>query len=852
MTLNLNGKWNLASADGHVSGISIQLPGDIHSALIDANQIPDPYYAENELAVQWVGKTDWVLEKTFEIKPGFLKGRQLLTLESADTFVRVILNGKEAGFCDNYFKRWRFDITETLKAGENTIKLVFESAEKHAEELAAKHPYIVPDSKAPVYSPHRNFVRKIQCHGGWDWGPCIMASGIYGGIRIEQTADCFIDYLECTSAPAKKSSDWLCELAVTCTAIKDCKKTFILKITKETETKPAAEETFTVPLKKGENSFTKTLCVKEPELWNPAFCSTQDTAAIHTESLEKPKENILYNAEVKTAGQQLCKKTAFRTLKVVSKNDKDGKSLYFEVNGRPVFAKGSNWIPCDALPSRQTKAKYERLLSDLVAANQNCVRVWGGGQYETDYFYELCDRKGILVWQDCMFSCSLYPATEEFLASVKDEITHQIKRLQSHPSIAIWCGNNEVLGAITWYDESRTNRDLYLIGYDRLNEGVLGKTIKELDGTRTWWPSSPSAGPNDFADNWHSDGKGDMHYWSVWHEGKPFEAYYDIKPRFVSEFGYQSFPSLEGVKRYADGSQLNLTSPVMEHHQKNNRGNSIIIENFSRYFRFPEGFANMLYLSQVQQALAIKTAVDYWRSLRPLCMGAIIWQLNDVWPVASWSSIEYSGKWKLLHYAAKDFFAPINVALFKKDGRIFVYAHNDTDKPYNADILLQNIDFRGIELKHFAASITIEKDTSVKVFDFPASDFEAKSFLYATINDGHATSFFIEEPKKAPLEKPEITASVRTINANTENKAMQFEIELSAKRPAFYVSIEAVNISGLFDRNFLTLLPGKKETLCFTLRDEVTEKGCVKKAHAISQSTLQRSLRITSLRDTYK
>lgn len=850
MTLDLSGKWNLSSVDGNISGININLPGDIHSALIDADLIADPYYARNELEIQWVGKTDWILEKTFIINPNLLKGKQFLSLESADTFIRIFLNGEETGFCDNYFKKWRFDITESLKTGENAIKLVFESAERHAMELAQRHPYPVPDSKAPVFSPDRNFVRKIQCHGGWDWGPCIMVSGIYGSIRIEQTSDCLIDYLECNSEPVSKSRNWLSEFTVTCLTIKDCKKTFTLKIIKETETTPVAEETFTVQLKKGENRFTRTLNIKEPEIWNPAFCSTEDTYAIHTDSLEKAKENILYNAEVKTQGQQLCKKIAFRTLKVVSKNDKDGKSLYFEVNGRPIFAKGSNWIPCDALPSRQTKAKYERLLSDLIAANQNCIRVWGGGQYETDYFYELCDRKGILVWQDCMFACSLYPATDEFCRSVKDEITHQVKRLQSHPSIAIWCGNNEVLGAFNWYEESKTNRDLYIIDYDRLNEGILGKTIKELDGKRSWWPSSPSAGPNDFADNWHQDGKGDMHYWSVWHEGKAFEAYYDIKPRFVSEFGYQSFPSLEGVKDYADDSQLNLTSPVMEHHQKNKRGNSIIIENFSRYFRFPEGFYNMLYLSQVQQALAIKTAVDYWRSLHPLCMGSIIWQLNDVWPVASWASIEYSGKWKLLHYAAKDFFAPINTALFTKDGKVFVYAHNDTEKPYKAEIILQNIDFKGIEVKRFKAGIIIEKDSSYKVFEFPLSDFNSDTFLYASINGRHETSLFLEAPKAAPLEKPEIKALVHPLDG--DSKASKFEIELTARKPAFFVSLEAPGFSGLFNRNLITLLPGKIEIIRFELRDEITEKGEIKKMRKTSAVSLQRALRITSLRDTYR
>ncbi len=318
----------------------------------------------------------------------------------------------------------------------------------------------------------------------------------------------------------------------------------------------------------------------------------------------------------------------------------------------------------------------------------NMVRVWGGGHYENDIFYDLCDQLGILVWQDCMFSCSLYPATSWFLKSVKDEITYQVKRLKDHPSLALWCGNNEDVGALTWFESSRRERDKYLIDYDRLNEGIIGKTIKELDPLRKWWSSSPSAGESDYSDCWHDDSKGDMHYWSVWHEGKPFEAYKEIIPRFCSEFGFQSFPSLplltkvithDGTKN-VDSGEFNLSSSVMEHHQRNDRGNTIILSTMLRYFHLPSSFAHQIYISQIQQSFAMQTAIEYWRSNRPRCMGTLFWQLQDNWPVASWSSIEYGGKWKALQYEAKRFYNPLLLTFQKQDEEIALIGVNDNTK----------------------------------------------------------------------------------------------------------------------------------------------------------------------------
>ncbi len=846
----LDGTWQLrpchpekvaeytdAFSDG--KSIPATLPGDIHSAMIKAGVLNDPYFGMNELDIQWVGQQDWVLSKEINVKKDFLSGQQFITMEYADTYFKLKINGIEVGSGNNMFRRWRFDISGFLSEGSNTFELVFESAERHALEIAAKLPYPIPFSEYPVFSPHRNLVRKTQCHAGWDWGPCIMAFGVYESIALEQVTKGFIDYVN--TRYEQDGDDWHVEVTTTFFAVTDS----IITVSVMIDGPDIATVIKGTPVNVtvGENIIQHTLTVKEPKLWWPAGCSPEDDANIASTGNACARENTLYNLTVTAGNSTSKKKIGFRTLDVIAKNDEHGKSMYFMVNDRPVFAKGANWIPCDALPSRQTAQKYEKLLRDMVAANMNTVRVWGGGQYEKDIFYELCDKLGIIVWQDCMFACSLYPSTPSFLKNVRSEIRHQVRRLKDHPSIGLWCGNNEDVGALTWYPESRQNRDRYLIDYDRLNEGVLADEIKQFDPDRTWWPSSPSAGPNDYSDNWHCDGRGDMHYWSVWHEKKSFDAYLEIKPRFVSEFGYESFPSMEGVLSYAQKDQLNLTSPVIEFHQRSPGGNSIILENFSRYFRFPEGLKNMLYLSQVQQALAIKTAVEYWRSLRPVCMGSIIWQLNDVWPVASWSSIEYSGKWKLLHYAAKKFFAPVTTVTYKKDGVISVWALNDTRQDLESEIRISCLGFDGekckddICLKPKLKADTASKVTEIKEDDLPLSP--SKCFLLVTMKYGEDVFtydvFFTDLPKQCELLEPEIEFSTKQLEVGT------FEVTLECKKPAFYATLNSGRIQGTFSDNMFALVPGQKHTVTFKAQNE-----------KITLEKFAKALSVTSLRDTYK
>ena len=819
-TLSLAGTWDL-KAEGNIYNTDMGLkpsptvtfPGDIQSAILKANPDFDPYYRDNELKFQVPGQTYWTCTRNFYVAKKMLSNHQFIELDGIDTFADIYINNVLVGHTENFFRLWRFDVTGILHEGENKIQIKFTPSEAIAIEEAKKIPYPIPCSIYDVTSPHRNLVRKTQCQAGWDWGPCIMAMGIYNSIKIIQTKTGFIDYIQTKTVPLKKN-EWQVEVTTHINSLKEGSVPVSISIEGEKLNPVVSKSNF--KLSKGENIIKQTIVVKNPDLWWPAGCRPEDDAAILKTGNPTFNQNTLYDITVNVAEISKTQKLGFRTLEVVSEEDEHGKSLYFKVNDRPIFSKGSNWIPCDALPSRQTPEKYKYLLESLVKANQNTIRVWGGGFYEKDIFYYLCDLYGILIWQDCMFACSTYPATPDFLSNVRAEIKHQVRRLSHHPSLAIWCGNNENLGAITWYDESKNNRDRYLLDYDHLNEGVVGDEIRKNDPDRAWWPSSPSAGPNDFSDNWHADGRGDMHYWSVWHEKKPFEAYYSIKPRFVSEFGYQSLPSMSEIKTFADKEDLNITSPIMEFHQRSPGGNPIIFENFSRYFRVPSTFESMVYLSQVQQAIAIQTAVQYWRSLRPICMGATVWQINDVWPIASWSSIDYSGKWKLLHYNEKKFFSPVFLSAFVKDSLFQAYVLNDTRKELNVKITISTLNFKGKKVKDDVEIIqTIAPDSSTLVYELPIEKPISDSFIHATMEYGESkteTTVFTSFQKKCYLEDPEIKYQISEVTRNPGS----YRIKLTAKKPAFYASLDQQGIPGIFSDNMFTLLPNETKTLIFT------------------------------------
>lgn len=811
--IRLDGKWTLSNSKRRIS-VPAAIPGDTHSALLASKHIRHPYWAKNELDAQWIGQEDWIYERTFQVPSSLLRETSVfLNVESLDTIAVISINGKRVAQTNNMFVRYRFEVKSLLKPGKNQIRIEIRSAEKEALREASKIPYPIPHNQFPIQSQHRNLIRKVQCHSGWDWGPCLMASGIYGDIYLGAESVARIEHL----AVNQKHSRSGVEVEVSCevSSPRGGKTDFEVKLDGQTILSRAT-------LQPGGNLLKTKVRIRSPKLWWPNGCG---------------KAN-LYRLQVRVGGDSLEKRIGLRTIEVRNVENSHGLSLTFVVNGVPVFCKGANWIPSDALPSRQTPAVLEDLLESAVQANMNMLRIWGGGQYESETFYDLCDEKGLLVWQEFMFSCSLYPATEAFLKNVRQEAEYQVRRLQHRACVALWCGNNEDVGALNWYEVSRKNRDRYLVDYDRLNEGVLGNTVRSLDPSRLFWPSSPCAGPGDYSDCWHDDSRGDMHFWSVWHEGKPFEDYLKIKPRFCSEFGYQSFPSLESIRSYAPRDQWNVTSPVMEHHQRNPGGNARITENFARYFRLPEGFENFVFLSQFQQALAIKIAVEHFRRLRPVCMGALYWQLNDLWPVCSWGSLDYGGKWKALHYQAKRFFAPLLVSIVETEEFVEIWASSDLVKNAPGTVTVRAMDFSGKTLKADKFPATLPKLASKCLKRYRIAEIAPqrdKVFLYVELKSGAAISrndHFFSKYKECELASSTVKIQVRS-------KKEGYEVALSANHPVFGLNLEARGIKGEFDDNSFTLLPGQPRKLFFSPKEK-TDPGRFKK-----------SLNVFHLRKTY-
>jgi len=794
MTLSLAGPWTLHSALGEAIGPAA-IPGDIHSALLAAGRISDPLIRRNEADIQWVGSAEWELRRRFTIDPAATSGKwAVLDLDFVDTFATVTVNGFLVGTCGSAFLRYRFDVTDVLRAGENDIAIRFRPAEAEGHARAERQPFPIPWSVSNNRIADLNMIRKPQCHAGWDWGPCIMVAGIYGEPRLRFFDNARIEHAVIRQAHAadgavKVTAD--IELAASRAAIVPVSFTLGQEIV-SAEVEVTREQG-------GRASLA--IDLHRPELWWPAGQGKQ----------------VLHDATIAIPGDTVTRRVGLRRIELVAEPDEAGVSMFFRVNGRDIFAKGANWIPADALPSRITPERIRRLLAEAAAANMNMIRVWGGGFYEFDAFYDACDELGLLVWQDMMFACSQYPSTPDFLAEVDAEIRYQVKRLASHACVALWCGDNEIIGSLNWFEISRRNRDRYLVNYDRFNR-VIEAAVLDNDRERRFWPSSPSAGALDYGDAWHNDAKGDMHFWSVWHEGRDFEHYYDVKPRFCSEFGFQSFPTMTAIRRFAEPAQWNVTSPVMEFHQRDKAGNGKILETMTRYFRMASGFETFVYLSQLQQALAIETAVRYWRSLKPHSMGALYWQLNDVWPAVSWSSLDYYLAWKTLHYHARRFFAPVALAARIDGNRLVVSGLNDLPETIGLVVRLQKIALDGRVLAEDSAEAEIPPDRAVEMSRFAAEAGDEHFYVVDARRRGEfaydpALRVLILPDKPKRFDFPLATIAVEPVPRRPGAFA------LSSDRPALYVKPEAPGFNGAFDDASFLLLPGEKRMVAFRSHD---------------------------------
>ena len=601
--LDLSGMWKLSTPSA-TNVWDCAIPGDNASALLDAGFLRDPFWKKQEDCVQWLGNCDWSFSREFDAADLPRDGKRvILEFDSIDTVADVVLNGKTVGAVENEFRQWRFDVTDLVKDRGNLLEVRVKAPRREAEARWLKTPDYDIRSWAVTQCREISALRKCQCTFGWDWGCSLPVSGIYYGVRLVSCTQ----RLEQPWAEAKVLTDGSAEVTVH-TGWKrpgSAKGT----VTFDGETKA---------FDGGEVKFR----VAKPELWWPNGAGAQK----------------LYAWSVAIDGQTVNGRLGIRTFELVREKDAAGESFGFRVNGKDVFAKGVDWIPSDAFPARRTPERIRSLLKSAAAAHANCIRVWGGGVYESKEFYEACDELGLMVWQDFMFACGRYPARPDFLAEIAREAAYQVRRLRQYASLLLWCGDNECIGGVR---EAGRYQDDWI----KWN-GVLAEAVRENAPDAIWWPSSPCAGPGDFTYNELTGDSGDTHYWGVWHGARDLSGYYMLKPRFCSEFGYQSFPSMAMYKR--SGEIL---------HQKNNGGNEKIDRMLAKYFPAPKDLGERLYLSQALQALAIETAVAYWRSLEPHCRGTVIWQLNDWWPVASWSSLEYDGRWKAMHYAMKRFYA---------------------------------------------------------------------------------------------------------------------------------------------------------------------------------------------------
>jgi beta-mannosidase len=782
--LDLAGAWDLRSADGQHAA-TYPVPGDIHSALVTAGIIDHPYRGRNELKARWVADSDWIASRQFQASKQD-GARYHLDIDYLDTVAEIRLNGELVLTAENCFRRYRPDVTAALRDGDNQIEILFKSNTHAANLKQAAQPFPIPYTVSNSPIPNGNMLRKPGCHFGWDWNLAIAPIGLYGRIQLCRMQQFRIEHVV---THQKHLSDG--------SAVVDIDVVLYGRGTANVEVSfDGQRKTRRIDHAFGEAKQRFRFIVDHPELWWPAGHGTQH----------------LYELHVDCDGQTETRAIGLRQVELITSPDDAGNRFAFRINGREVFCRGANWIPADALPSNATPELTRKLLQAAVDANMNMVRVWGGGYYEQNFFYELCDEMGLMVWQDFMFSCSLYPSTPEFLREVKAEVDYQVKRLQHHASIVLWCGDNELIGALTWFKEPKENRDRYLVNYDRLNRAIE-ETMRAADPNGIWWPSSPSPGILDFGDAWHNDGKGDMHFWSVWHEGRSFDHYRDVKPRFCSEFGFQSFPSLQLIRNFAESEEdLNISSPVMEHHQRNAGGNARIAETLFRYFRFPMDFGNFVYLSQIQHGLAMRTAVEHWRSLKPHCMGTLYWQLNDTWPVASWSGLDHGGGWKAMHYMARRFFEPVLVMVQREHGSYLITGINDRPDPVTIALHVVAVTLTGerIDLVEMDAALPTERALRIGHVDIDQVPDNAILIWIWTADDGIThRNHLVPDTYKA------LTLQPASLSMEVEQHNNRLAIALRAEKPALFVMAET-SVPGHFSDNAFDILPGETITMFFT------------------------------------
>ncbi|MBQ2934818.1 MAG: glycoside hydrolase family 2 protein [Lachnospiraceae bacterium] len=632
--------------------VSADIPGSVYATLLKEELIPDPYYRDNELKVLPLMDNDFVYRRTFTAEESLFECEEvLLRFDGIDTLADVYLNEELLGSSCNMHRIWEFEVLDVLKHGKNELKVVIYSPTKYIKEENEKV-YTGGSHECMKGFPH---LRKAHCMFGWDWGPRLPDAGIFRdvmllGIQKARFESVYItqehETTDVADALANKISKVTLDFDIVLELFRDCTDTNV----KITVTAP--DGTIYEPLQQKQDIEADNgdyrVVIDSPLIWWPRGYGEQPLYTVKAELFDE-------------AGSLLDvweRRIGLRTVTMNTDKDEWGNCFAHEVNGVKIFAMGADYIPEDNLFSRITKERTRKLLSDAAEANHNCIRIWGGGYYPDDYFFDACDELGLLVWIDFMFACASYELDDAFEANIRAEVVDNVRRIRHHACLALWCGNNEM--ETQTLDEAWEPSIKQKYDYIKIFEYIIPQVLKEEDPVTFYWPSSPSSGGN-YDNPWDED-RGDTHYWDVWHGNKPFTEYRKFRFRYLSEFGFQSFPCLKTVKTFAEEEDLNIFSRVMEMHQRNVAANGKILNYLSATYRYPECFENLLYASQLLQADAIRYGVEHFRRWRGRCMGAVVWQLNDIWPVASWASIDYYGRWKALHYAEKKMFAPVMIS----------------------------------------------------------------------------------------------------------------------------------------------------------------------------------------------
>ncbi len=794
LKIDLGGPWQMRR-DGTIKWGNAKVPGLVHLDLLKANVISDPFYNDTEPNLQWIGETAWEYRRVFLVPDSLFAFRHLeLVFEGIDTYANVYLNDSLILSADNMFRTWNVDVKNILRYGANELKVKFPSVVQENKDRYSKLKYKLPGDEKVV-------CRKAAYHFGWDWGPTFITSGIWKPVYLK--AYNYVNLLA-VQYSQKEITETNAHISAVFTVYGELSDTATITVSSNNEVLFSQRNV----IRKGPNFLRCDFDIRNPMLW-------------WTNGLGEPYLYSL-NHEIRFAGKTVAKGTTrigIRKIELIRKSDSLGSPFYFKLNGIPVFMKGANYIPQDNFLTRVKDSSYAAIIKSVADANMNMLRVWGGGIYENDIFYDLCDEKGILVWQDFMFANAMYPGDKEFKQNVQAEVGQNLVRLRNHPCIALWCGNNEIEeGWKNWgwqkqYNISKEDSVEIWNNYLSLYWNLLPGLVNRYDSGVPYISTSPMIG-------WgHPESlkNGDSHYWGVWWGKEPFDTYKTKVGRFMSEYGFQGFPPFESLRKSIYTPYLDLKSPILKSHEKHPQGLELIDEYLLRDYKTPKDFQSYVYVSQVLQAEGIKTAMEAHRRAKPYCMGSLYWQLNDCWPAISWSSRDYYGKRKALHYFATKAFAPFLISPQYEQGRVKVTVVSDKLEDKKAELRLKLIDFNGKQIWQKSVNIDIPANSSTVFFDSTLLAFAPKlklqsSLLFTLLVSGNDTLsqniLYFDAVKNLQLDSAVIKRTIKEI-------AGGYEVELTTDKLAKNIYLITPLIRGEFSDNFFDLLPGETRKVIY-------------------------------------